>query len=220
MSNSVQNKNMLSISFGTGRQREEIGVHTLYDQHGHRKYLIASERDAFLAVARTAEPETETFCLMLAYTGARISEVLNLTADRFDIASGLVVFETLKRRKRGLFRPVPVPQKVLRQITTVHGFSGSTHGMNGAADERLWPWCRTTAWHRVKEVMADAGIEGPQASPKGLRHAFGVLGLQSGVPLNLISRWLGHARLETTAIYAEAVGEEEKAIAQRFWKTF
>jgi integrase/recombinase XerD len=30
-------------------------------------------------------------------------------------------------------------------------------------------------------------------------------------------KWLGHAQLTTTAIYANAVGEEEQSIAARMW---
>jgi hypothetical protein len=52
---------------------------------------------------------------------------------------------------------------------------------------------------------------------RGLRHAFGIGTLQSGVPLNITKRWLGHARLSTTAIYADAVGAEEVGFAERFW---
>jgi hypothetical protein len=29
--------------------------------------------------------------------------------------------------------------------------------------------------------------------------------------------WLGHAQLSTTAVYANAVGAEEKDIARRMW---
>jgi site-specific recombinase XerD len=42
--------------------------------------------------------------------------------------------------------------------------------------------------------------------------------LQAGVPLNLAQRWLGHARISTTAIYAAACGPEERALAVRFWR--
>jgi integrase/recombinase XerD len=41
--------------------------------------------------------------------------------------------------------------------------------------------------------------------------------LQAGVPLNLTQRWLGHARISTTALYAIASGPEEHAFAERFW---
>jgi hypothetical protein len=30
-------------------------------------------------------------------------------------------------------------------------------------------------------------------------------------------KWLGHAQLTTTALYANAVGEEEQEIAARMW---
>jgi integrase/recombinase XerD len=60
-------------------------------------------------------------------------------------------------------------------------------------------------------------IKGTQASPKGLRHGFGVAAVQARIPLNLVQRWLGHAQLSTTAIYAEAIGQEEQEIAARMW---
>ncbi len=37
--------------------------------------------------------------------------------------------------------------------------------------------------------------------------------VSAGIPLNLVQKWLGHAQLTTTAIYADAVGAEEKDIA-------
>jgi site-specific recombinase XerD len=69
----------------------------------------------------------------------------------------------------------------------------------------------------VKAVLEAAGVQGTQASPKGLRHGFGVAAVQAGIPLNLVQRWLGHAQLSTTAIYAEALGPEERGIASRMW---
>src|SRR6267142_914214 len=75
-----------------------------------------------------------------------------------------------------------------------------------------------TAWRHVKAVMQVSGIRGAQASPKGLRHGFGVAAVHAGVPLHLVQRWLGHAQLSTTAIYAEVVGQEEHDIAARMWR--
>lgn len=60
-------------------------------------------------------------------------------------------------------------------------------------------------------------ITGPQASPKGLRHRFGVQAVSKGIPLNMVQKWLGHAQLSTTAIDADAVGEEEHRIAAKMW---
>src|SRR5204862_6348136 len=59
--------------------------------------------------------------------------------------------------------------------------------------------------------------DGPHACPKGLRHGFGVHAVSRGIALNMVQKWLGHAQLTTTAIYANAVGEEEQSIAARMW---
>jgi site-specific recombinase XerD len=45
-----------------------------------------------------------------------------------------------------------------------------------------------------------------------------VAAVSAGIPLNLVQKWLGHAQLSTTAIYADAAGAEEKDIAQRMWR--
>ena len=75
-------------------------------------------------------------------------------------------------------------------------------------------------------LVAGEGRDGTGArgratgTPKGLRHAFAVTALQSGIPIDIVRRWLGHSRLSTTEIYADAVGSEERAIAGRFWESF
>ena len=66
-------------------------------------------------------------------------------------------------------------------------------------------------------VMDDAGLARLHATPKGLRHDVGIAAVQNGIPLNLVQRWLGHAQLSTTAIYADAVGPEEHAIVSKMW---
>jgi integrase len=42
--------------------------------------------------------------MTLAYAGCRLSEALALTADRVDLAAGVLVFESLKKRRRSLPR--------------------------------------------------------------------------------------------------------------------
>jgi integrase len=62
-----------------------------------------------------------------------------------------------------------------------------------------------------------AAIRGLCATPKGVRHGFGIKAVTSEVPLNMTQKWLGHARLATMAIYTDAVGPEEQKIAERMW---
>ncbi|MGB0697019.1 MAG: tyrosine-type recombinase/integrase [Rhodospirillaceae bacterium] len=188
----------------------------LYDAQGCRLYLTLDERHAFLRAAETSERSTRTFCMTLAYSGCRISEALALTVNRVDFGAGVLVFESLKKRREGVYRAVPIPPAILDALDLVHGVR-EAQGRSKGQDLRLWPVSRATASRRIAQVMRLAGIQGPQASAKGLRHGFGVQAVSVGIPLNLVQRWLGHAQMSTTAIYANAVGSEEQAMVARMW---
>jgi integrase/recombinase XerD len=66
-------------------------------------------------------------------------------------------------------------------------------------------------------MRAAAIPDGPHQSPKGLRHGFAIHALSRGVPLNMVAKWMGQAKMETTAIYCNAVGEEQQTITARMW---
>lgn len=190
------------------------GPGSLYAAGGQRKYLTPDERVRFLAAATNcARAEVRTLCLTLAYTGCRISEALALTASSFEPQGGFIAIRCLKKRSRAVaFREVPVPETLLATIEDAHHLSRLN------ADERLWKLGRCRAWQLVKQVMAQAGISvGLHATPKGLRHGFGLHAIRCGVPLNLVQRWLGHASMTTTAIYLQAIGTEEREIASKMW---
>jgi integrase len=189
----------------------------LYTPDGARKYLTAGERAAFLREAERADRQVRTLCMTLAYAGCRLSEALALTADRIDLGAGALVIESLKRRRTGIYRAVPVPPALLDALDLVHGIRELHASRGKGRGVHLWPWSRMTGWRAVHAVMDAAGLDGPQASPKGLRHGFGVAAVSAGIPLNLVQKWLGHAQLTTTAIYADATGAEEKDIARRMW---
>lgn len=181
---------------------------SLFAHDGRRKYLTPAERTAFIAAAHACtHAQVRALCLLLAYTGCRISEALALTPAAFDPHENFVVLRSLKKRGRIMLREVPLPEWLVASILAL-----------AEGDRRLWPWSRGWAWVLVKQVMMQAGVMGLQASPKGLRHGFAIHAIRSGVPLNLVQRWLGHASIATTAIYADALGAEEREIAARMWE--
>ena len=189
---------------------------SLFGQSGSSKYLNAAERWRFLESVQRLPPPERLFCQMLVWSGARISEVLALTPASMDIESGVASITTLKRRKRGIVRQVPLPPEVLVELDHEFELRSAQHDPV-LANGRIWRFSRTTAWRRVKEIMAAAGIAGTPAMPKGLRHGFGVNAFQSNVPPHLVQRWLGHASLRTTSIYGDVVGPDERAFAARMW---
>src|SRR4051812_7529418 len=90
-------------------------VSLLYDREGNRKYLTTAERNAFLNASKGMSKDVRLFNSVLAYTGARISEVLALTPHQIDVGARLMVFETLKKRKIGMFRAVPIPVELMNE---------------------------------------------------------------------------------------------------------
>ena len=178
----------------------------VYDRVGRRKYVTLTERAAILAVADGATPQIRALVYVLAFVGCRVSEALELSPDRLDVDRAAVIIRTLKRR-RITFRTVPVPQIVLDLLST----------MPSGATGRYWTIHRSTAWRHLRRIMQQAGINGPMACGRGLRHGFCLGAAVRNVPPNLITRWAGHASPATTACYVDAVGHEEREFAARMW---
>jgi len=178
----------------------------IYDPAGRRKYANERELACLLAAADTACPTVRVLIYLMVFTGCRISEALALTPDHFDYDAGTVTFRTLKRRRLA-FRAVPIPQEVCEMVRSLPSEAG----------KRLWPIHRTTAWRHIKALCTNAGVSGPMACCRGLRHGFGIRAATHSIPPNLIQRWMGHALASTTAIYLDAVGPEERRFAARMW---
>jgi len=189
----------------------------LYDKENRRLYINGSERFRFLMASKRFSPLQCTFCLTLFYTGCRLSEGVDLDPNSVQLNDGVITFCTLKRRCRTVMREVPIPTVLVKHLRHYLRTRG-----DAAASQGLWlrngkPLNRVAAYRLVKEVMAEAEIEGAQACPKGLRHGFGIHATLSGVQLHMLSKWMGHASLSTTQIYADACGPEEREIAERMW---
>jgi len=189
---------------------------TLYNAQGKRLYLTAEERHAFYEAAKNHKREIRTFCHTLYVTGCRISEALELTIDKIDLSEQAVIFRTLKKRGKVIYRGVPVPSDYIDSIDMVHC---AKEAQKQKKNRKLWGWSRATAWRKVKAVMLEAGIDTalPHATAKGLRHAYGIHAIASGVPLTELQKLLGHADLKTTSIYLNAQGAEKRALVSRMW---
>ena len=185
---------------------------SLHDCNGQRKYLNQSERIRFFEVTKRRNTCTKLFCQLLYYTGARIAEIHNLTTTSIDIANGTVILETLKKRQRGIFREIPLPDHLLKDLDVYIGKLEFTN----EETQPLWQFSLRTASRYIKAVMKEANITGTKGCARGLRHGFAVNAVDKA-PITLVKKWLGHAALETTEIYLNVIGEEEREIAQRVW---
>src|SRR5258707_10703291 len=163
----------------------------LYDAEGRRLYFTEDERRAFVAAAAKAPREVRTFCGVLHATGCRISEALALTTQQIDLSGRVVVFESLKKRRKGVYRAVPVPPELLDALDLVHGIREAQR--RGQAKAHLWPWSRMTAFRRGPEVLPAAALpNAPHPRPKGPRHGLRVPAVTRGLFLNLVPKRAGH----------------------------
>ena len=190
---------------------------SLFDNEGRRKYINASERQAFIKAANDSPGKVMTLGLVMAYCGCRISEAINLQAKHIDQKSVAITFRTLKKHTdKKIYRQVPIPDDLLRLLR-------AGHELDKGADRFLWinkkgdRISRRTATTYIERIFAEANINPPANTSKALRHGFAVHALQSGVPLTTVSKWLGHSNIATTAIYTEVMGEEARDFAKKMW---
>lgn len=189
----------------------------LYDTHNNRLYINPEERQRFLDAAHRAESRIATFCLTLLYTGMRLSEARTLTAAAIQPDSRLIAVRCLKKRNKHVMREIPVPSLLIDALDNAHGIRQSETTLSPLWSIDGRPLTRSTAYRWIKAVMHDAGIVGLQASPKGLRHGYGIHAIRSGIQLHMLKKWMGHTSMSTTAIYATAIGKEELAMADLMW---
>ncbi len=95
---------------------------SLFDLSGRRKYLNAAERHRFMRKAEWTPPSVRLFCLVLGWSGGRISEVLALTPARIDFEVGVVksfvLSSVARRQSHDKFPCLAICLTVLRAILT------------------------------------------------------------------------------------------------------
>ena len=144
-----------------------------------------------------------------------MSEALGIRACDVDLDAAEIRISTLKRRREH-WRAVPVPEDLVHALDVVHRLRAAQASPR-VRTRPLWTVTRQAAHRQVVALMRNAGISGPQATPKGLRHSRGVAAVTAGVPLPTVAAVLGHADLSTTAIYTTAIGAEARELVARVW---
>jgi integrase/recombinase XerD len=123
---------------------------------------------------------------------------------------GVPVFESLKKRRAGVFRSVPGLTALLDTLDMVYGIRDQQGRHGKGRGVRLWPRSRITGRRSVHA----GGVPG---SPEGLWHDFrgaAVMPASHSTWCRNGSATRSSARLP---FFANAVGAEEKNIARRIW---
>jgi integrase/recombinase XerD len=149
-------------------------------------------------------------------TGARVSEVSDLTPESVNLEVGYVRL----RGKGDKERVVPLGRKAVEALTKyLAGARGrlsrrrdSGHLFLARTGRRM---SRQRIWEVVKRSAAAAGIT-KRVTPHMLRHSFATHMLEGGANLRAVQEMLGHADIATTEIYTHVDRSRLKAAHARF----
>ena len=147
-------------------------------------HLTRIELESILAAAKTHSVR-DYMMLKTAFShGLRASEVVHLTAG--DIDQGEL---TVQRLKGSDCTTQPASAELVAFVA------------NMPTDEVLFPVCRQHFWRLMKKYGAAAGIAKRKSKPHALKHTCAMLGLNGGMKINEVQRYLGHKSGSSTLKY-------------------
>jgi integrase/recombinase XerD len=185
------------------------------------RFLTIEEVDAlFNAIdTKTEEGTRDRAMLEVAYAGAlRVSELINLSQN--DLFDKRCLRVRGKGRKE---RAIPIGRSAVKWLTKyrkVRAREGNTESPNMFVHSlalphlhkrfRGKPVSRQWVNMMINQHAKSAGLQ--NVSPHTLRHTCATHLHQNGVDVRILQEFLGHASLDTTALYTHITGEHSRRI--------
>jgi integrase len=159
--------------------------------------------------AKGSNPSSIAIIRLLAFTGARKSEIAGLRWSEVDIERGYLRLGDSKTGSKVI--PIGAPAcKILSNIPVIEDTPYVFPASNGKGRfqgvERVW-----------QKVRSAAGF--PTLRLHDLRHSFASVGLARGEALPVIGAILGHADVKTTSRYAHLANDPVKRAADDIART-
>ena len=153
------------------------------------EYLEPPEVDALIHAA----PHGQSRLIMLEQwrAGLRVSEAVALEVADLQLDGDQPTLR-VRQGKGSKARVVPVHPELASAFRQLIDFGNVRHGP--------WRWTKE-ALRRAQELGTIPA--GRWAGTHTLRHSAARHWLANGVPINHVSRWLGHASIATTLVYLE-----------------
>ncbi len=159
------------------------------------RHLKSEDLERLLA-EQVADPELQRardWFIFSTFTGLAYADLKRLSAEHLERAEDVSLRIRIRRQKTGTESVVPLlelPRRILEKYRAER------------TDERLLPVCSYSKLQRlISRLGAFYGIE--HLTFHKARHNFGThITLSLGVPIETVSRMMGHKRIVTTQIYA------------------
>jgi integrase len=168
-----------------------------YKTNSRERVLIGDEM-ARLGAAIAADPDGKMF-LVIALTGARVSEITGLKWAYLDLDNGVARLPDSKTGAKTLVLPESVVD-ILRESKLAHG------------SEYVFPQRSKHAIYQTWDgIRIAAGL--PDLRIHDLRHNFASWGVNGNLGLPLIGKLLGHSSVQMTAKYGHVVPDAARLAA-------
>jgi integrase/recombinase XerD len=176
--------------------RRDITEHTSFI-HEPRKLPVVLSLDEIARLLDAAPGLKYKAALSVAYgAGLRVSEVVSLKVSDIDSKRMVIRVEQGKGRKDRYVMLSPHLLDLLRAWWKV----GQPRGWLFPGRERVNP-LTTRQFNRACHAAAHMAAIDKRVSPHTLRHSFATHLLEQNIDIRVIQVLLGHAKLDTTALY-------------------
>jgi len=182
------------------------------------KYLTSAEIEALLQAPDPATPagaRDKAMLDLLYATGLRVSELVGVRGEDFDINLGVLRC----RGKGNKERLVPVGKSALKSVEA-YSREARAKLLRGRSVPNLFvnhlggALTRVGFWKILRAYGRAAGIPTP-LTPHLVRHSFATHLLERGADLRSIQLMLGHSDISTTQIYTHVMKERLKQVYQQ-----
>ena len=172
------------------------------------QYLEAHEVRAIIRASD--DPRARLLMLEQWRAGLRVSEALALEVADLSLDTDLPTIRVRSGKGRKS-RIVPVHPELGAAFSTALAYGNVYEG-------RIIDVHRTTAHRWVQKAVVRAEQlgaipPGREVSTHTFRHCYARHLLMNGIPINFLSRWLGHSSIQTTLIYLELVPDPSGSLA-------
>ncbi|MGC8981760.1 MAG: tyrosine-type recombinase/integrase [Minisyncoccia bacterium] len=132
-------------------------------------------------------------------TGVRIDEVLAIRPADINLEMNVITLITLKKKDKEAKRTIPLHPELKSDIMQYY----LDYNINKRSEDKLFNITRQSVDAFFKKIQKDLNFK---IHAYKFRHTFAVKAVLSGIPLNVLQKWLSHSSIFVTSIYTDITG--------------